>query len=213
MSKIVNTMASGLVIAEDGKQRCFWQPNMPDYHDNEWGHPVIDDQRLYEKICLEGFHSGMSWKLIYNKREHFRRAFKDFDFHLVAQFDQQDIERLIQDASIVRNRAKITSTINNAKRAIELAEEAGSLAAWFWQFEPTAQERPDVVDLDYWHNNTTTAASIAMSKALKKRGWTFVGPITTYSFMQAMGMVNDHLEGCECRQKVEALREGLVRPV
>jgi DNA-3-methyladenine glycosylase I len=213
LSKALSHTDSGLIVAEDGTHRCFWQPSMPDYHDNEWGHPVVDDQRLFEKICLEGFHSGMSWKLIYNKREHFRRAFKDFDFHLVSQFDQQDVERLMQDASIVRNRAKILSTINNAKRAIELVEEAGSLAAWIWQFEPTPQERPETVNLAYWHENTTTAASIAMSKGLKKRGWTFVGPITTYSLMQALGLVNDHLEGCHCRQEVEALRAGLKRPV
>lgn len=213
MSKALSNKESGLIVAEDGTPRCFWQPSMPDYHDNEWGHPVVDDQRLFEKICLEGFHSGMSWKLIYNKREHFRRAFNDFDFHLVAQFDQQDVERLMQDASIVRNRAKILSTINNAKRAIELVQEAGSLAAWIWQFEPSPQERPETVNLAYWHENTTSAASLAMSKALKKRGWTFVGPITTYSLMQALGLVNDHLEGCICRQEVEALRAKLKRPV
>lgn len=213
MSKVLNTTESGLILAEDGKPRCFWQPHMPDYHDNEWGRPVIDDQRLYEKICLEGFLSGMSWKLIYNKREHFRRAFKAFDFHLVAQFDAHDVERLMHDVSIVRNRAKIVSTINNAKRAIELMQEAGSLASWLWQFEPTQQHRPKTVDLAYWHGNTTTPESIAMSKALKKRGWTFVGPITTYSLMQAMGIVNDHLQGCVCRQEVEALRGGLQRPI
>lgn len=169
MSKALSNTESGLIVAEDGTPRCFWQPSMPDYHDNEWGHPVVNDQRLFEKICLEGFHSGMSWKLIYNKREHFRRAFNDFDFHLVAQFDQQDVERLMQDASIVRNRAKILSTINNAKRAIELVQEAGSLAAWIWQFEPSPQERPETVNLAYWHENTTSAASRHVQSPEKAR--------------------------------------------
>jgi len=202
----------GLIVTSDKSIRCFWQPDMPDYHDNEWGHPVVDDRRLFEKICLEGFHAGMSWRLIYHKRENFRRAFNDFDFHAVARFEEQDIERLMADKSIVRNRAKILSTINNAKRALELLEETGSLAAWFWQFEPKVSERPQTVDLTYWQQNTTTAASIKLSKILKKRGWTFVGPTIVYSFMQAMGMVNDHLEGCACRESVETLRNHLPRP-
>ncbi|MFZ4835323.1 DNA-3-methyladenine glycosylase I [Rouxiella sp. Mn2063] len=211
-SKATPSTTPGLIVIEDASVRCFWQPDMPDYHDNEWGHPVIDDRRLFEKICLEGFHAGMSWRLIYNKRENFRRAFHDFDFHAVAHFGEQDIERLMTDKSIVRNRAKILSTINNAKRAVALFEETGSLAAWFWQFEPKVSERPQTVDLTYWQQNTTSAASITLSKILKKRGWTFVGPTTVYSFMQAMGMVNDHLEGCVCRKTVEDLRNRLVRP-
>jgi len=211
-NKVAESATPGLIVTEDASVRCFWQPDMPDYHDNEWGHPVIDDRRLFEKICLEGFHAGMSWRLIYHKRENFRRAFSDFDFHAVAGFGEQDIERLMADKSIVRNRAKILSAINNAKRAVELLAETGSLAAWFWQFEPKVSERPQTVDLAYWQQNTTTDASIKLSKLLKKRGWTFVGPTIVYSFMQAMGMVNDHLEGCACRKTVEDLRSRLVRP-
>ncbi|MEN4979980.1 DNA-3-methyladenine glycosylase I [Erwinia billingiae] len=204
---------AGLTLTEDGRVCCYWQPSMPDYHDNEWGKPVVDDRRLFEKVCLEGFHSGMSWQLIYNKRENFRRAFKDFDFHAVAQFNDEDVARLLEDKSIVRNRAKILSTINNAQRAIELIEEAGSLAAWFWQFEPQPGERPHTVDLEYWQNAKTSPESVRMSKALKKRGWTWVGPVTTYSLMQALGLINDHLAGCQCRDKFEQAREALHRPL
>jgi len=146
-NKVAESATPGLIVTEDASVRCFWQPDMPDYHDNEWGHPVIDDRRLFEKICLEGFHAGMSWRLIYHKRENFRRAFSDFDFHAVAGFGEQDIERLMADKSIVRNRAKILSAINNAKHAVELLAETGSLAAWFWQFEPKVSERPQTVDL------------------------------------------------------------------
>ena len=199
----------GLTTDETGLTRCTWRTaaaQYPDYHDHEWGVPVADDIALYEKICLEGFQAGLAWITILRKREHFRRAFEGFDFRQVAQYTERDVERLMADPGIVRNRAKILSAINNARRACELVAESGSLAAWLWAFEPTADERPAVVDLAYWTGNPTSPASVRLSKALKKRGWTFVGPTTMYAFMQAMGMVNDHLEGCACRQPIEDLR-------
>ncbi len=207
--------AAGLVEGEDGRLRCFWHGNLPDYtayHDGEWGRPMADDRRLFEKICLEGFQSGLSWLTILRKRENFRAAFAGFDIDKVAAFTDADVERLVQDAGIVRHRGKIASTINNAKRAQELVKEAGSLAAWFWSFEPGAKERPTVVDLAHLRANPTTAVSTRISKELKKRGWTFVGPTTVYAFMQAMGLVNDHIEGCFCRAEVEALRRNFKRP-
>lgn len=203
---------AGLMLADDGRVCCYWQPSMPHYHDAEWGMPVIDDRRLFEKVCLEGFHSGMSWQLIYNKRENFRRAFADFDFHQVAMFTDEDVARLMADTGIVRNRAKILSTINNAKRAIELIDEAGSLAAWFWQFEPAASSRPANVDLAFWQTAKTSPEAVALSKALKKRGWTWVGPVTIYSLMQALGLINDHIEGCQSRAECEQARQRLSRP-
>lgn len=204
---------AGLTLTDDGRICCYWQPSMPDYHDNEWGKPVVDDRRLFEKVCLEGFHSGMSWQLIYNKRENFRRAFQDFDFYQVAKFTGDDVARLMADKSIVRNQAKIRSAINNAQRAIELVEEAGSLAAWFWQFEPKEKDRPATVDLEYWQNAKTSPEATRMSKALKKRGWSWVGPVTIYALMQALGMINDHIEGCQCRDNFEQARENLSRPL
>ncbi|ACM25589.1 DNA-3-methyladenine glycosylase I protein [Rhizobium rhizogenes K84] len=182
------------------------------YHDQEWGHPVIDDIRLFEKICLEGFQSGLSWLTILRKRENFRAAFAGFDFDKVATFGDADIERCLVDAGIIRHRGKIVSTINNARRAIELRAEFGSLARYFWGFEPTAEERPVLVDYATIAANPTTPVSVRISKDLKKRGWTFVGPTTVYAFMQAMGLVNDHIEGCYCRKEVEAMRSALVRP-
>ena len=197
---------NGLVTGADDRPRCFWYPSMPEYHDHEWGRPVRDDTLLFEKICLEGFQSGMSWQIILRKREHFRAAFKGFDIQRVARFTDRDIERLLGDASIVRNRAKIVSAINNARRAIELIDETGSLTDWLWKFEPPASRRPKLVDLAHYRANTTSPESIALSKELKKRGWTFVGPTTIYALMQATGMVNDHLEGCVCRGEVEVAR-------
>ncbi len=207
---------TGLVMADDGQIRCFWSGNLPDYmhyHDNEWGRPVTDDRRLFEKICLEGFQSGLSWLTILRKRENFRAAFDGFDFERVAKYDENDIERLLGDAGIVRHRGKIVSTINNANRAIELIRERGSLAAYFWSFEPGEDERPRVVDYPTLVANPTTPTSTRISKDLKKRGWSFVGPTTVYAFMQAMGLVNDHIEGCSCRDLVEGLRMSLKRPV
>jgi len=205
----------GLITDAAGVTSCAWRtaaPEYPHYHDHEWGVPVADDIALYEKICLEGFQAGMAWITILRKREAFRQAFEGFDFRRVAQYTEQDIERLMADPGIVRNRAKIVSTINNARRACELVDETGSLAAWLWSFEPTADERPAQVDLAYWTSNPTSAASTRLSKALKKRGWSYVGPTTLYAFMQAMGMVNDHLEGCICRQQIEDRRRQFKRP-
>ena len=196
-------------------QRCFWcgeDELYVHYHDHEWGVPVADDVQLYEKICLEGFQAGMAWITILRKREQFRVAFEGFDFRRVAQYGEADIQRLMRDAGIVRNRAKIVSAINNARRACELVDETGSLARWLWTFEPGAEERPAVVDMAYWTANPTSPASVRLSKALKKRGWTYVGPTTMYALMQATGMVNDHLEGCACRPRIEALRRHFKRP-
>ena len=206
---------TGIITGEDGKDRCFWHGNLPEYqhyHDEEWGRPVVNDIRLFEKICLEGFQSGLSWLTILRKRENFRAAFAGFDFEKVAKFGDADIERCLADAGIIRHRGKIVSTINNANRAIELRDEFGSLARYFWSHEPTAAERPEIFDLAHLRANPTTAASVRISKDLKKRGWTFVGPTTVYAFMQAMGLVNDHIEGCYCREEVEAMRCALVRP-
>ena len=205
----------GLTTDETGQTYCTWRtaaPEYPRYHDSEWGVPVADDIQLYEKICLEGFQAGMAWITILRKREPFRAAFDGFDFRRVAQYGEADIARLMQDPGIVRNRAKIVSTINNARRACELVAETGSLAQWLWAFEPGPEERPAVVDLAYWTGNPTSPASVRLSKALKKRGWTFVGPTTMYALMQAMGMVNDHLDGCVCRPKIEELRRQFKRP-
>ena len=206
---------TGLIEGPDGVVRCSWHGNLPDYlhyHDHEWGRPVADDRRLFEKICLEGFQSGLSWLTILRKREAFREAFADFHFERVAEFTDADVERLLGNAGIVRHRGKIVSTINNARRARELVAEKGSLAAYFWSFEPGESDRPEVVDLAHLRANPTTAVSTRISKDLKKRGWTFVGPTTVYAFMQAMGLVNDHIEGCACRATVEQERAAFRRP-
>ena len=207
---------TGLIAHGDGLVSCFWHGGLEDYrryHDEEWGRPVTDDFRLFEKICLEGFQSGLSWLTILRKREAFRAAFAGFDFEKVARFGAADVERLVADAGIVRHRGKIVSTINNAVRAMEMKAEFGSLARYFWAFEPKPQERPALFDYETLRANPTTPASTRLSKDLKKRGWTFVGPTTVYAFMQAMGMVNDHIEGCYCRAGVEKLRDAFIRPV
>lgn len=206
---------TGLITGEDGRERCSWHGNLPEYlryHDEEWGRPVTSDIRLFEKICLEGFQSGLSWLTILRKRENFRAAFAGFDFDKVALFDEADVERCVADAGIIRHRGKIVSTINNARRAIDMRAEFGSLARYFWSHEPGPHERPAVVDRAHLSANPTTPVSVRISKDLKKRGWTFVGPTTVYAFMQAMGLVNDHLQGCYCRDEVEAMRATLVRP-
>nr|WP_250809492.1 DNA-3-methyladenine glycosylase I [Neorhizobium tomejilense] len=206
---------AGIIVGEDGKGRCAWHGGLEDYrryHDEEWGRPVTDDIRLFEKICLEGFQSGLSWLTILRKRENFRAAFAGFDFVEVAQFGEEDIARCLADAGIIRHRGKIVSTINNAARAIELKREFGSLAKFFWSFEPGPHQRPEVMDLATLRANPTTPVSVTLSKALKKRGWTFVGPTTVYAFMQAMGMVNDHLDGCFCQREVDELRLKFRRP-
>ena len=205
----------GLITGDDGRQRCFWGAGNEDYriyHDTEWGRPVSDDVRLFEKICLEGFQSGLSWLTILRKRQNFRKAFADFDFRKVAKFKDKDVERLVQDAGIVRHRGKIESTINNAKRAVELVDEVGSIAAFVWRFEPDPASRPKVFDKASLMSLAKTDESTALSKALKKRGWSFVGPTTMYAFMQGVGIVNDHLEGCFCRAEVEADRALFKRP-
>ena len=198
----------------DGRSRCWWPGQADDYiayHDNEWGRPVTDDHRLFEKICLEGFQSGLSWLTILRKRENFRAAFAGFDPVRVSEFGDDDVERLLGDAGIVRHRGKITSTINNAARALDVIEDAGSLAAYFWSWEPDRAE-PDVRGEDEFPLPSQTATSTALSKDLKKRGWSFVGPTTVYAFMQAMGLVNDHVEGCEIREECLADRRSAVIP-
>ena len=206
----------GVITGDDGKRRCFWHGNAPeymDYHDREWGRPVANDTRLFEKICLEGFQSGLSWLTILRKRENFRRAFAGFDFDEVSGFGAKDIKRLLADAGIVRHRGKIEATINNAKRARELVTEAGSLAAYFWHFEPEPKSRPKRLDWKTLSTMSVTPESLALSKDLKKRGWKFVGPTTAYAFMQAMGVVNDHMDGCFCRAEAEHERTAFKRPV
>ena len=201
--------ASGLVRGEDGRLRCSWGASTPDYaayHDREWGFPVLDDRRLFEKICLEGFQSGLSWLTILRKREAFRRAFRDFDFARVARFTPRDVKRLLDDDAIVRHRGKIESTINNARHALDLVGEFGSLAAYFWGFEPGPGSRPRRLTYATLMKMTTSQESVALSKDLKKRGFTFVGPTTVYAFMQAMGLVNDHLEGCHVREAARKAR-------
>jgi DNA-3-methyladenine glycosylase I len=193
-----------LVLGEDGVARCFWGSGSDEYrayHDTEWGFPVTDDRRLFEKLCLEGFQSGLSWLTILRKREGFRRAFAGFDFNQIARFGSRDVERLLGDASIVRHRGKIESTINNARRCVELVEAEGSLSAYVWGFEPEPEARPRRITWDAIAELSQTAESRALAKDLKKRGWSFVGPTTVYAFMQAMGLVNDHIEGCAIRER------------
>ncbi|MGR3624095.1 DNA-3-methyladenine glycosylase I [Pseudophaeobacter sp.] len=198
-----------LITGADGKPRCAWSASAPEfdaYHDREWGYPVADDIRLFEKICLESFQSGLSWRTILAKRENFRAAFCGFDWNRVAEFGEADVERLLQDAGIVRHRGKIEAVINNAGRAQELVEEAGSLAAFFWSFEPDRASLPEP------QTQSTSPESVALSKALKKRGWKFVGPTTVFTFMQAMGLINDHAKGCCCRDKAGQLRQAFEVP-
>ncbi|MEP3671099.1 MAG: DNA-3-methyladenine glycosylase I, partial [Roseibium sp.] len=194
----------------------WWHANLGDYllyHDTEWGWPVDEDRRLFEKICLEGFQSGLSWLTILRKRDAFRAAFANFEVEKLAAFTDADVERCLGDAGIVRHRGKIKSTINNARRAIELRTEFGSLAAYVWSFEPKPENRPARIDFATARTLGKTDESTALSKDLKKRGWSFVGPTTVYAFMQSMGMVNDHLEGCCCRDAIEQARADFTRPV
>jgi len=210
------TLADGLVRNEDGVVRCRWgagEDVYRAYHDDEWGLPVTDDVRLFEKLALEGFQAGLSWLTILRKREAFRRAFAGFDFRKVARFGERDIERLLGDASIVRHRGKIESTVSNARRALELVDAEGSLAAFVWRFEPEPAARPQRVSREALRELTQTEASRSLARELRRRGWTFVGPTTVYAFMQAMGLVDDHLEGCAARARVEAARAALTRPV
>ena len=198
---------SDLFIGPDGLARCRWSgaaPEFLDYHDKEWGFPVSDDRRLFEKLCLESFQSGLSWRTILAKRENFRSAFKNFEYSEVAKFGAKDVERLLQDEGIVRHRGKIEATINNARQAQDLIKETGSLAAYFWQYEAGTSDDPQTA--------STSPESVALSKDLKKRGWKFVGPTTVYAFMQAAGLVNDHAEGCVIRAEVIAARKKFTPP-
>src|SRR6201996_7259612 len=201
----------GIAVGDDGVARCSWGDSAPDYrpyHDHEWGFPVADDVRLFEKLSLEGFQSGLSWLTILRKREAFRRAFAGFDFEVVARFDERDVARLLADASIVRHRGKIEAVINNAQRAVELVSESGSLAAFVWQFEPVPRAgglRRDAIEAH-------TEESRALAREFKRRGWKFVGPTTVYAFMQAMGLVNDHLDGCHVRAPIDQARAGFTPP-
>ena len=193
----------------DGKPRCKWcaaAPEFFEYHDKEWGFPVADDVRLFEKLCLEGFQSGLSWRTILAKRENFRTAFSRFDFHKIAKFTERDINRLLQDEGIVRHRGKIEAVINNAKCLQELIKREGSFAAFIWRYEPKADE------LETPQTASTSNVSVALSKELKKQGWKFVGPTTVYAFMQAMGLINDHHQDCVTRNKVDQARKKFKRP-
>jgi len=206
--------ADGVVVGEDGVARCWWGDSDPlyrDYHDHEWGRPVIDDRRMFEKICLEAFQSGLSWLIILRKRENFRRAFQDFDPEAVAGFNEATIDELMANPGIVRNRPKILATVNNARRCLEVVDEFGSLAAYVWSFEPDVSSRPKVVDRATLMTLSTSPESVAMSKDLRKRGWAFVGPTTLYAMMQSNGIVNDHLAGCQVRAEVERERAARQR--
>jgi DNA-3-methyladenine glycosylase I len=201
---------SATMPGPDGKPRCRWSGAAPEflaYHDTEWGFPVADDRRLFEKLSLEGFQSGLSWRTILAKRENFRAAFHGFELDRVARYTERDVKRLLEDDGIVRHRGKIEAVINNAQRARELVKREGSLAAFIWRYEPDPKHRakPQTV--------TTSAEAIALSKELKKGGWKFVGPTTVYAFMQAMGLVDDHTEGCVIRARVERARRVFERPL
>ena len=207
---------SRVARGEDGVNRCWWCQGdrvYEKYHDTEWGRPVSDDARLFEKLSLEGFQSGLSWLTILRKRENFRRAFRSFDIECVARFNARSVERLLSDVGIVRHRGKIEATINNARRCLELRNEFGSLAAFVWSYEPGPGSRPRKLDWPALANIGASDEAIAMSKDLKRRGWAFVGPTTVYSFMEAMGLVNDHVSACGLRESVERQREAFLRPV
>jgi DNA-3-methyladenine glycosylase I len=206
-------MPEGLLIGEDGVARCAWATSAPEYrayHDTEWGFPVADDIRLFEKLSLEGFQSGLSWLTILRKRDAFRRAFAGFDVETVASFGELEVARLLADAGIIRHRGKIEAVINNARRALELVEREGSLAAFVWRYEPPPH------DAGLGHNElaqrSTSPESTALAAELKRRGWRFVGPTTAYAFMQAMGLVNDHLDGCAIHARAQVARADFVRP-
>ncbi len=199
---------SRVVTSKDGRQRCAWSATAPEfdaYHDAEWGFPVGDDRRLFEKVCLESFQSGLSWRTILSKRENFRAAFDGFDYHRMAGYGPEKVAALLQDAGIIRHRGKIEAVINNAARAVEMEASEGSLAAFFWRYEVKTPPEPQTV--------STCPESVALSKDLKKRGWKFVGPTTCFAFMQAMGLVNDHAEGCYCRPLAAEARRAFSVPL
>lgn len=208
-------MAQDIVRGADGVDRCWWASGTElygAYHDEEWGRPTRDDRWIFEKLCLEGFQSGLSWLTILNKRENFRSAFANFDIEKIARFNSRSVGRLLGDAGIVRHRGKIESTMNNAKRALELRKEFGSLAAFAWQYEPEATSRPKTMTRTALSKLAKTPESLALSKELKKRGWSFVGPTTSYAFMQAAGIVNDHMEACAARTKCDVARRKFKVP-
>jgi DNA-3-methyladenine glycosylase I len=208
-------VTAGIVLGEDGAARCFWcagDAGYRAYHDGEWGFPSADDRHLFEKVCLEGFQAGLSWLTILRKRANFQRAFANFEMAKVARFDARRVAKLLADPGIVRHRAKIESAIHNAKRALELVDEAGSLAAFFWRFEPGPKERPRRMTRARLVKLTETPTSQALSKELRRRGFSFVGPTTMYALMQSVGLVNDHLEGCDARPRAEAARRAFGRP-
>ncbi len=203
----------GLLRGEDGRLRCWWGDSAPEYrpyHDHEWGFPVADDVRLFEKLSLEGFQSGLSWLTILRKREAFRRAFDGFDFGRIARFSQRDVKRLLADASIIRHRGKIEAVVNNARRAVELVDREGSIASYVWRFEPEPRAR--LLGREELGALSQTTESKAFVRDLKRRGWRFVGPTTAYAFMQAMGLVNDHIEGCEAGAEAQRVRQGFRSP-
>ncbi|WP_299865856.1 DNA-3-methyladenine glycosylase I [uncultured Roseobacter sp.] len=200
---------SDLFNGPDGRARCRWSgvtAEFLDYHDREWGFPVADDVGLFEKLCLESFQSGLSWRTILNKREGFRTAFDRFDFYKITKYDEADVERLLGNEAIVRHKGKISAVINNAARAVEMVEKEGSLATFFWRFAPGPGE------LASPQSQSTSPSSKALARELKRRGWRFVGPTTVYAFMQAMGLINDHVEGCFVRAQVDEARHRFQRP-
>ncbi len=208
LKTIIDKMST-TIVGPDGKSRCGWCAAAPEfltYHDTEWGFPVSDDDRLFEKLSLEGFQSGLSWRTILAKRENFRAAFHDFDFDRIARFTQRDLDRLLKNEGIVRHRGKIEAVVNNARQARELVKREGSLAAFVWRYEP------DMKQLAQPQTASTSTQSLALSKDLKKLGWKFVGPTTVYAFMQAMGLINDHVADCVIRSKVERARKSFKRP-
>ena len=210
-ASISSSLSEGLSLGDDGQPRCSWALKITgfvNYHDREWGFPVEDEYRLFEKICLEGFQSGLSWKTVLDKRPAFREVFLDFNFEKIAQFDQKDVHRLMDDARIIRHRGKIEATINNARQACKAVETYGSLAALVWQYEPSPVK--EIAGTLPVPSKTEHSAKFAVD--LKKLGWRFFGPTTAYAFMQAMGLVNDHVEGCIVRDECEASRAKFVRP-
>ena len=213
---MTNEPNDGLLTDASNITRCAWcgeDAEYQRYHDTEWGVPIVDDQILFQKICLEGFQSGLSWITVLRKRDNLRKSFDNFDFKKVAKYGCKDISRCLSNPGIIRHRGKIESTINNAKKALDLVNECGSLASFFWSFEPQRENRPREFTYAVARQTTMSAESSALSKALKKRGWTYVGPTICYSFMQAMGIVNDHVLGCSRREEIEKLRDALMRPI
>ena len=207
---------TGLTVGDDGQLRCFWQGGLPDYvryHDDEWGMPVADDRALYEKLCLEGFQAGLSWITVLRKRAAFRELFEGFEIERVARFTEADIDRITSDARIIRHRGKVAATVNNARAVIALREkQSASFAHFLWQYEPDAASRPAKLTLQWLRANPISASSTELSKVLRKNGFNFVGPTTCYAFMQSMGFVNDHIEGCACRSSCETARLNFTRP-